>query len=68
MYRGNAGDVMDLEPDERVHIVPENDLREHLVNKDCWCNPDVDEEFENIIIHHALDGRDLYETGERRLL
>ena len=45
------------------HICPVNDLRQHLLH-DCWCDPHDDEGF---IVHHSLDGRELYESGERKL-
>jgi hypothetical protein len=50
----------------RLHVHPLNDLREHVIDPDveCWCNPTYDEEYD-IVIHNSLDGRELYETGER---
>jgi hypothetical protein len=45
------------------HVYPAHDLREHSL-KDCWCNPTEDE---GVLVHHSLDGRELYERGERQL-
>lgn len=52
---------------DAFHVMPENDLVEHELSDDCVCRPDV--EFVNpesgesydepLVIHHALDGRDL---------
>ena len=47
------------------HVVPCNDTREHDNNHegDCWCNPKIQEQ-ENaawVIVHNALDGRELKE-------
>jgi len=48
---------------ETFHVVPNNDCREHDLNKDCWCGPEDDGGF---IIHNSADGREDYETGIRR--
>ncbi len=50
-----------------THVYPLDDLREHVVEgRNCWCCPDYDEEYD-ILVHHSLDGREEYETGERKL-
>ena len=49
----------------RMHVIPVNDLREHEASADCWCRPTPDEEHD-IFVHHSLDGREAYETGEKR--
>ncbi len=49
--------------DAQVHVVPLEDLREH-VPQDCWCCPTIDED--NIVIHNALDEREKFERGERK--
>lgn len=45
------------------HVLPVNDLREHAESADCWCNPDFDE---GVYIHNSMDGREKFETGERK--
>jgi hypothetical protein len=45
-----------------THLYPVNDLREHSVT-DCWCGP-VDDD--GIVVHNSLDGREMYERGERK--
>jgi hypothetical protein len=45
------------------HVYPVDDLREHSV-KDCWCGPLDDD---GIVIHNSLDGREMYECGERKM-
>lgn len=53
------GDWMALtEPPE---VMPVGDLREHDEGMGCWCKPFIEDE---IIIHNAMDRRELYETGE----
>lgn len=50
------------------HVIPLNDLREHDPSEDCWCKPTLDDDGDDyVFLHHALDGRELYETGERKL-
>jgi hypothetical protein len=46
-----------------IQVIPVDDLRDHSLN-DCWCEPHDDE---GVIVHHSLDGRELYENGERKL-
>lgn len=50
-----------------IHSIPFNDLREHECSLDCWCKPTPLEDEPLVIVHHAMDGRELYETGERKL-
>lgn len=52
---------------DELHIVPEDDLREHDASSTCWCCPAEDCETLGLWIHNALDGRERYETGELRL-
>ncbi len=45
-----------------INIVPVNDLKEHIKNSTCHCNPSI--EFENgemIVIHNSYDGREFVE-------
>lgn len=48
---------------ERWHVMPVGDLREHESSMECWCKPTPDDEDDNVILHHALDGREVYEEG-----
>ena len=50
---------------EALHIVPINDLREHVASKDCWCKPTEDDQIEDVWIHHAMDEREEYEEGRK---
>jgi hypothetical protein len=47
---------------DRNHVYPINDLREHSLS-DCWCRPTDDD---GVIVHNSLDGRELYERGDRK--
>lgn len=47
-----------------VHVVPIDDLREHSLDG-CWCVPTL-EEGEPVLVHHAADNREAFETGERK--
>lgn len=45
-----------------INIVPINDIKEHIENSTCSCNPKV--EFHNgemMIIHNSFDGREKVE-------
>ena len=44
------------------HIVPLNDLRDHETNGSCWCKPTLDD---GVWLHHSMDGREAFETGDR---
>jgi len=46
-------------------VYPLRDLKEHLLERPCWCNPSYDEE-DDILIHNAADEREKFETGERK--
>lgn len=51
-----------------IHTYPLNDLKEHILEGDkCWCKPEDEEYFGNILrIHNSADGREDYETGKRK--
>jgi hypothetical protein len=55
-----------IETSETYHVVPVADTCEHIISLDCWCQPYVDEEEEDVIIHNALDGREDFELGIRK--
>lgn len=52
---------------EPIHVLPVGDLREHTCSVQCWCQPTPDEDEPLVIVHHAMDGREQFETGERLL-
>ncbi len=46
------------------YVVPIGDLKWHQADsKKCWCKPTADD---GLIIHNSMDGRELYERGERK--
>lgn len=46
------------------HVIPENDIKGHIVSSDCWCRPEDDELADEYVwIHNAKDGRETYEGG-----
>jgi len=47
------------------HVLPDADLRPHRHSPECWCCPDEDDEAALFFVHHALDGRELFESGLR---
>jgi len=59
-------------PDDLIwHVVPCNDIREHdahLCRGKCWCRPKIIEDgISYIVVHNSADGRESYETGQRKL-
>lgn len=54
-------------PMGQVHVVPEDDLREHDVSPRCWCRPRQDIADPPVWVHNSMDGREAYENGERQL-
>lgn len=49
-----------------IHVMPVGDLREHESSSQCFCKPTEDEDMPGLWVHHALDGREQYETGEMK--
>jgi hypothetical protein len=45
---------------DEYHVLPIDDLREHSVSSNCWCDPDCGD---GVFVHHALDQRETYENG-----
>jgi hypothetical protein len=45
-----------------IHVLPVNDLREHVETVDCWCGPSVDD---GVCVHNAMDEREKFESGQR---
>jgi len=49
---------------ELLHVIPIEDLRPHDTGA-CWCKPQPDSEYLDVIVHNALDRREAFERGER---
>lgn len=48
-----------------THVVPINDLREHIRDgNQCWCDPEYDD-IDCIVIHSSMDERETYEEGRK---
>ena len=47
-----------------LHVFPIDDIEEHeLDGTQCWCCPEIKEEYgQFIIVHNAFDGRTLKEN------
>lgn len=48
-----------------THIIPLNDLREHTLRGDCWCDPMLDWDY-GIATHNSADNREAFERNERK--
>ncbi len=57
--------LVDLEiKGQNIHVVPVGDLREHDDSTECWCRPE--EKHPLVWVHNSMDGREAFETGERK--
>jgi len=53
-----------MDPIEPFHVVPLDDLRDHVTDGTlCWCRP---REEDGVVVHNSMDGREAFETGERK--
>lgn len=59
-------DVDDEDDGDFWHVLPVNDLRDHDKSASCWCKPVALEDEPRVIVHNAMDGREAFETGERK--
>ena len=46
-----------------IHVFPPNDIRQHALTAECWCQPIEDD---GVLIHNSLDDTEKYESGERK--
>lgn len=46
---------------ERI-VIPVDDLREHDLDKACWCHPFTED---GVLVHNSLDKRETYEQGRK---
>lgn len=50
-----------------IHVIPVGDTREHVAQKDCWCEPFVEiHQNGDLVTHRSADCRELYEKGIRK--
>jgi len=47
-----------------AHVLPNNDLKDHEETGLCWCKPTYED---GVYVHNSMDGREKFETGERKL-
>jgi nicotinamide mononucleotide adenylyltransferase len=50
-----------------MHVIPENDTKEHLLDCKCWCCPVEEDEALNVWVHYAADEREKYENKIKKL-
>jgi len=46
--------------DDGNHVVPNNDLVQHILSDDCWCVPF---RKDGSIVHNSADDREIYERA-----
>ena len=59
-------DINNKGRNDALHVMPNNDLRDHIDAPHCWCKPEFDADF-NIYIHKSMDRREDFEEGKRKL-
>jgi hypothetical protein len=65
--------LSETDPEMIYHVYPTNDIREHVVRNShhqppCWCDPELQIEGMGVVlVHNSADGREAFETGERKL-
>lgn len=47
------------------HVIPADDLYDHELSEQCWCQPELDDE-EFVATHHSFDNREAFEEGRRK--
>ena len=52
----------DWEVTRDAHVIPRDDLKDHINDLACWCAPTEDD---GAIVHHSLDQRETYEQGRQ---
>jgi len=51
---------MELKGD--IHVMPVDDLWEHVDSDDCWCEPRLEGESRPfVVVHHSADRREFFE-------
>jgi hypothetical protein len=48
-----------------THVVPDEDLYEHILSPHCWCCPNLDMEH-MVATHNSADKREDFEAGIRK--
>lgn len=47
-----------------LHVLPDQDVREHQCTRECWCHPwcvPSEEDDAIVVVHHSVDGHELIE-------
>lgn len=57
-----AAGWMVLVCDSGTQVFPLDDLRPHLHDSPCWCDPTDDD---GVLVHHSMDRREEFEEGRK---
>lgn len=58
--RGRSGNK--YSPIGDFHILPINDIKEHVESFDCWCDPVIKNDLPPyVVVHNSADRRELFE-------
>lgn len=47
---------------DKYHVVPENDLYEHVSSMECECSPKLKD---GVVVHNSYDKREYFEDNEK---
>lgn len=61
----NLGGWSVVQHEGESHILPEADIGDHMVSRECHCKPREDERESSVIIHNSYDQRESYENGRK---
>jgi len=57
----------ELDMTNGYHIIPCNDIREHVSDSECWCKPELgDDGLEHMYIHKSAAGWEDFAEGTRK--
>lgn len=48
-----------------THVIPVGDTYDHEFSDQCWCQPELDDEYW-VATHHSADRREDFENGRRK--
>ena len=60
MIIGHGWNIWASEKTSQIHVMPVDDYRPHDFTATCWCGATPD--HENVVTHHSLDNREMYEN------
>lgn len=57
--------VYDTNDNDELHVCPIEDLRDHYLDRKCWCKPERVDEDPRLWSHKSMDRREEFEQGRQ---